>query len=200
MAKTSHFCGLSLITLSSLVVPPAVGQVQVVKVDAGSMRIPFSQLDALNPDSKLSRQSFVLTDASAPVLLTSEAGIQVLHFEAGPPRDYRYLLRWSVSAKEPIRALEIRALVYDVFGDHLVTLSLLEVADFGSSRFGDANWRIYRDHEIRGASCSIAFVWQARTAAGRLYKADPLKIAAATRGLCSEDPRLPLEPSHPKPQ
>lgn len=150
------------------------------RAEGAPMTIPLSGGVVVNSTSRLRRQHIRIVDQSAPAALSAATGADVVYQARG---DYEYVLNWTVQAKEPIAAVEIRTLVYDVFGRYLSTLVAVEVGDFATTASGMTRWRIPLESEAKSAHTSVSFVWRARTAAGAVYGPSAATIAAAVRQL-----------------
>ena len=126
----------------------------------------------LNERSSLHRTWTVLNDPSCPVQLIG-AGIATSYQPSG--YSGRYLFRATGSAKtsKTVQALQIRYLLYDVFGTHLRTLSNIEVTDLPAgatyilSESGD--WSA-SETEVSQLLTVVAFVAQVRGEDGSVWR------------------------------
>lgn len=143
----------------------------------------------------MSREYFVLRDDGSPLSISGSAGINVF-FDSGSRSsgEYQYKVPYTVIAKEPITAFELRVHVLDVFGRLLKTLSATEVRDFdGEKNFNDT-WRILSENEASEAFASVAYIAQVRTAAGKVYEMDRLAVLDQLRKVGKRITEADLDP------
>ncbi|MDD4153734.1 MAG: hypothetical protein PHD91_08480 [bacterium] len=116
--------------------------------------------------SSLKRSWINIDDSTCPVQL-SNMGL-LPNFS-----DRSYVATGSVVAKEDVSAFEVLYLLYDVFGEHMATLSTTVVADLSTEKSYDLkkaerSWHasvndIYRLYNI------VIFVTNVRTAKGKVW-------------------------------
>ena len=115
----------TLLLLIILLASPALAQpIDVKTTDGGSVATELGYGIKINKNSTLRRSWVVLNDPSCPIQLFN-AGINTQYSDS----NYNYVPTGSVKTSKAITALEIRYLLYDVFGNHMKTLSITEVAD-----------------------------------------------------------------------
>jgi hypothetical protein len=142
--------------------------IKVTTADGGSIVTELGYGIKVNKNSTLRRAWVVLNDPSCPVQLIN-AGINTQYGE----RQYNYVPTGSAKASDAISALEIRYLLYDVFGNHMKTLSATEVTDAATnaeiSLKDGGRWRAW-ENEISELLTVVAFVAQVRTVDGKVWR------------------------------
>lgn len=155
----------------------------------------------LNKESTLRREWFVVRDAQAPAFIEGPAGIRVVFKDGdrGSRGEFQYTSSYRLAAREPITAFEVRAVVIDVFGRTVKTLSSTEVVPVTGGRDFRSAWRIFSENEASEAFASVMYVAQVRTAAGRVYVADRAAIFDQVRKVASRLTEADLEPKRDSP-
>jgi len=122
----------------------------------------------INKNSSLRRTLVVINDPNCPVQLDA-AGINTEYSD----RSYSYRPTGTAKATENLSAIEIRYLLFDMFGNHIKTLSGTEVADVASGASIQlkeiGSWRAW-EIEVSKLLTIVSFVGNARTANGRVWK------------------------------
>lgn len=145
-------------------------EVQVSAYPGGSVTTELSRNIKVNPESSLERSWVVLNDPTSPIQL-SGAGIETLY------RDSRYSLRptGTFTATAPVVAFEIRYALYDMFGQHIKTLTGTEVRDVDEGESLPLSpvgtWHAFED-EVRELLTVVAFVSAVRPRDGEVWTHD----------------------------
>jgi hypothetical protein len=171
-----------------LCIPPSFGQikpdagVQVREEDGGSVAVRTAN-GFLNQDSSLKRRWVVIDDPNAPVGL-NHAGVYPRYDEK---EGMQYLVPTGiVSPKETIAAVEVRYVLFDVWGQRLRTLSVTRLID--SSTHIDLRtssitaWPALETEAVQLVT-SVAFVARVRTADGDLWMFDANRISQPMKAL-----------------
>jgi hypothetical protein len=155
----------------------------------------------LNRESTLKREWFVVRDAQAPATIEGPAGIRVVFKDGdrGSRGEYQYAGSYRLVVREPITAFEVRAVVIDVFGRTMKTLSSTELVPLTGGRDFRPAWRIFSENEASEAFASVIYVAQVRTAAGRVYVADRAAIFDQVRKVASRLTEADLDPKRDSP-
>ncbi|MDF1614342.1 hypothetical protein [Desulfurivibrio dismutans] len=128
----------------------------------------------INEGSSLTRESILFNDPSAPVELKSHS-TQIIYKDRG----FRFSGSTELDAKQPIVAIQVRTILYDVFGQHMKNLANTEPKDFSP---GTANitgeWRAF-DNDITRMLTTVTYVARVRLADGTqwVFDADNLQLA-----------------------
>ncbi len=115
---------ITLLTAGTL--PAAAQEIKVKTREGGSVVTYLESGSRLNDTSSLKRTWIVLNDTSSPAKI-SDAGLNTKH------QDGNFLFEPSgwVNPSEPVSAVNVRFVLYDMFGNHMETLSGTIVEDFG---------------------------------------------------------------------
>ena len=142
--------------------------IKVKTTDGGSVVTELGYGIKVNENSTLRRAWVVLNDPSCPFQLIN-AGI---YTEYGD-REYNYVPTGIARASEAISALEVRFLLYNIFGDHIKTLSASVITDVVANSEILLNeigrWRAW-ENEVSELLTVIVFIAQVRTADGKLWR------------------------------
>jgi hypothetical protein len=95
-----------------------------------------------------------------------------------------YKTQTTIQVQQPIVAVEIRHILYDVFGDHMQNLSNVEAKDFsvGPSTL-EGTWSAYRENDITEHLTTVTYVAAVRLSDGKTWKFPLEQLIAALRGL-----------------
>jgi hypothetical protein len=142
--------------------------IQATNLDGGTVITDLGYNIKVNEKSALHRTWTVLNDPSCPIQL-SDAGIKTLY----SGRDYHFNATGSAKTSRPVQAFEIRYLLYDVFGEHLRTLSGPKVTDLPadvSFQLGKSGtWRAW-ENDVSQLLTVVAFVAQVRGEDGKIWR------------------------------
>ena len=162
-----------LLVLALLILVPesSVAQrIQVTTLKGGSVITDLGYNVKVNKGSSLQRTWVVLNDSSAPIQLDS-AGIKTAYGK----RNYKYRPVGSVLASKAVSAFQVRYLLYDMFGEHLKTLSGTEVVDVAAGASYPltdiGTWRAW-ENDVSKLLTVVVFVAQVRTANGKIWRYD----------------------------
>lgn len=149
----------------------AAEKLTLSKANGGNAR-----LSEYSPATSLERVWYSINDPSAPAQLDG-AGVTTFFARS----DFRFKGAGQIKAGEDVAAIEIRFLLYGVFGDHLITLSGTRVGDIqkGSSyQLNDMQWNSW-GNDAEEYLTSVAFVARVRMKNGALWNYDPKALVAA---------------------
>jgi len=123
----------------------------------------------VNAKSSLHRAWIVINDPGCPIQI-SGTGIQT-RYEAG---NFNFVAAGSFNPSADTAAFEIRYVLYDLFGNHMITLSDTEVADWKSGKTTALNglWPASHD-DVMGLLTVVTFVGRARSQDGKIWRCDP---------------------------
>ena len=130
--------------------------------------------------SSLQMEWIVVDDPRLPVRLSGECGVmpsidggRMLALGGGEYFHYTGTLVFEVTLCA-VQAFEVRLMLFNVWGSHVVTLSASEVRDLqvGSSHKDNYSWQLWSVNEGNEHHASIAYVARVRTAEGQVLNAD----------------------------
>ncbi len=156
------------------------GSLQVTEYDGGSVAVRTAT-GFLNQDSSIKRKWYVIDDLNAPVKL-ERAGVFPRLEEK---ENLHYMVPVAtVAPKEAISAVEVRFVLFDVWGDRLRTLAVTRLTDSSTHvelRPTD-KWPAL-ETEASQLVTVLAFVARVRTAEGQVWTFDPPRVASRMLGL-----------------
>lgn len=158
-----------LLILLNLILPSQIySQITLTKSDGGSVLTELGYNVVVNMGSTLVREKIILNDANCLIQLDS-VGINTAYAN----RKYSFYPVGSINIKEPIAAFKIHHVLYDVFGDHMKTLSNKEIKDMeGSIDISkSASWYASGNNVSNYLIC-VSYVSKVRTKSGQLWHCD----------------------------
>ena len=143
-------------------------KIKVTDYDGGSVVTELGYGIKVNAQSTLMRSWVVFNDSGCPIQL-GRSGIKTIYGD----REYNFIPEGSISSNEKVAALDIRFLLYDIFGDHIKTIICTYVADIQTGVTIElkniGGWRAL-ENEISGLLTVVCFVAQVRTSTGIVWK------------------------------
>lgn len=144
----------------------------VARGPGGSIQTELGYGIVLNKDSTLEREWIVINDAALPVQFAGNAvGLTTVY--SSNDRAYRYMADFNVLVAEPISALEIRFIAFDIWGNHVRNYVITAIADLEpGQREISATWRALSENEVAEFYASIAYISRVRTSSGQVIEAN----------------------------
>lgn len=133
----------------------------------------------LNEGSTLQREAILFNDPAAPAQLTSSKS----SFEY---RDRRFEIDAETKLKisQPLVALEVRHILFDVFGQHMRNLRNLEAKDIAVGEFEqEGTWRLFDDGVVDELLTRVTYVARARLTTGEQWVFNEEALTAALASL-----------------
>ncbi|GIW44045.1 MAG: hypothetical protein KatS3mg077_1327 [Candidatus Binatia bacterium] len=162
-----------VLTFTLLSVPASLAQtINVTTADGGSVvtELGYGTGIKVNKNSSLRRSFVTFNDPACPVQLNS-SGVTTQY--DGLNRSYYYRPLGTLTSNEPVSAIDVRFLLYDVFGDHIRTLGATYVGDIATNdafQLGDiGSWRAW-ENEVRELYTIVSFVARVRTQSGKIWR------------------------------
>jgi len=157
-------------SISSLVAQVNGDAVLQVREDDGGSVIVRGPNGLLNQSSSLKRKWYAIDDAACTVRL-NRTGIYT-KFD-NTQGTYAFVPVGSLTPKQAISAVEVRYILFDVWGQRIRTLSLTKLADSATSvDFRDSSaWPAW-EPEVSNLVTVVAFVARVRTADGAVWTYD----------------------------
>lgn len=168
----------------------------------GSIRTNLIGQISLNQDSSLEREWITAHDASLAADLAGTVGISTAWT---PPEnqfgrgEYKYKAAVPVRVSEALSAIEVRFLLFDVWGDHIRTLTMTDVLDTpaGEQKLFNPTWNLYSENEASEFYASISYIARVRTQAGRVVETDAAPIIEEAKKFSRKFTAAQLEPKAP---
>ena len=133
----------------------------------------------MNEGSTMQRESILLNVPDSPIRFTSAS----MSFDY-EDRRFQYNVAAQLEAAVPIAALEVRHVLFDLFGEHMQNLSNTDATDITPGNYSmDGTWNILRENEVTEHLTTVSFVAQARLENGRVWKFDSDVLSASLRSL-----------------
>jgi hypothetical protein len=113
-------------------------------------------------------------DPAIPVAFKDPVGVKTTYTQRGDYGEYEYSVVVNLTAREPISVVELRFLLFDVWGKNTKSLTKTEVLDLspGTTRELNAKWQISSETEAAQYYASIAYISRVRTKDGRVFAAN----------------------------
>jgi hypothetical protein len=188
------------LTISVLGYSAEKPRVEVLKGSGGTIKTPLSQNIVLNDKSSLQREWITISDKTLPVIFSGLSGITT-KYESGDrysSGNYIYTSTYKIICAEPITALEVRFIAFDVWGKTIKSLLSTEIEDFGVGTHSiTSKWNLFSENEASHFYASIAYVYRVRTKAGKVFEANPGVVLEQARLLNSKFEAGELEPEKP---
>jgi hypothetical protein len=145
-----------------------------------------------NTNSSLKRQWITIHSDIMPIKINDTIGVIV-----SGDKDLKYYSEYNLVAKEPIKAVEIRFLLFNIWGEHYKTLSATLIIDLGSDvgRVFESEWNTYSINDLSEFYASIAYIARARTAEGQVINADSKIVLKEAKKFSEKFSEKDLEPT-----
>lgn len=141
----------------------------VTRADGGSITTQLRYGIAVAKDSSLRREWSAVHFTNLGVDLVDTPGIKTVYVPEKYRGEYRYRAKFKLRVDSPISAFEVRALTFDVWGNHVKTLNYEEVADIPpGEREIEGDWNLYSENDVEKHYASIMYVSRVRFADGRI--------------------------------
>jgi hypothetical protein len=146
----------SIVSFSQLTVSKKEGSSVVTKLGMGIK---------VNDGSSLKREQTTINDASCPIQL-SDIGVETSYSSSS----YSFKPTGSLTTKEPIVAYEVTNLIYNVFGEHMKTLSNTEITDIdGQKEFSKYSSWYASENNVSEYLICVSYVSNVRTKSGKIW-------------------------------
>lgn len=171
----------------------------ILRASGGSIQTILSSTIRLNDGSTLDREFITIIDKTLPAEFTSCVGVTTIYasgsdYSAG---GYMYAASGAINAIDDIHALEMRFLIFNIWGRHVRTLINTVIADVpaGTIRQCDGKWDLFSESEACEHYASIAYLSAIRTATGKVYDADTSRVIAEAKQFSTKFTDADLEPT-----
>lgn len=202
MTRSGIFLTVMLAAIPALSAqePTAKKEVVVTRVSGGSIQTKLSANIIVNKESSIMREWLALHDPSMAADLVGTPGVTTVYVSGRVSGDYQYQAKVSVQAKEDLAAVEIRFLVFDVWGQHVRTLVSNEIMDIasGTTKELSPEWRVLSENEVSRHYASIGYISRLRTKDGRVIDADPTPVVREAQKFSKKFTAADLDPKDPK--
>lgn len=172
-------CLIAFLFASTLL---AFGQTQpqthVTRESGGTIQSDSSLGFPVNRGSSLMREWIAVHDDALPIKMVGTPGVRVVYASDRATSGYYYRNEIPLEAVEPITAVELRFVILDVFGRYIKTLNFTYISDIEKTDKLLGSWSIPSRTEVSEFYCSIAYIANVRTKAGRVIKGNTDAVVA----------------------
>jgi hypothetical protein len=174
----------------------------ITKASGGSIKTDLGYGISVNKGSSLEREWITIHDDAIPADISGNTGTTTIYKKGGQYSrgSYQYKAVSTIVAKEPLVAIEVRFLNFDIWGDHTKSLSATEVVDIAKNAAKEFEWiwNVYSENEVAAHYASIAYTAQVRTRIGKVIKSDLRIVLEQARLFSKEITEGDLEPDPEK--
>jgi hypothetical protein len=189
------------IAASALVVIAGWAHAQTVTATpGGTMRTSLGRGIVLNKESSLERVWICVQDPAMPVEFKNPVGIKTIYTLRGEVGAYEYSSVVHLTAREPVSVVEVRFLLFDIWGQKTKSLVLTEITDLmpGITKELNAKWGVPSETEAAQYYASIAYISRVRTKDGRVLAANSEFVVEQARNFSAQFKEVDLESSKAK--
>lgn len=180
---------------------PRAPEVSITRADGGSITTQLGYGIAVAKDSSLRREWIVVHDTRVPVQLSGTPGVSTVYESERYGGEYRYQAKFVLEVEEVARSIEVRFLTFDVWGQHVRTLTFSQVSDLpvGSTEL-TGKWRLFDENDVEEHYASIGYVARVRLADGRIIEMDTTPVVEEARKFSEKFEAEDLEPEKSEPR
>lgn len=173
--------------------------VEITRGSGGSIKTVLSQNIVLNKDSSLQREWIAIKHAAMPVKVKGTPGVQTKYESGrGYSGNYLYTADFEIEVTEPVTAIEIRFITFDVWGERGKSLVMTEIQDYAAGTHKlSGKWNLYSENEASEYYASVAYVARVRTKDGKVIAADVRPVVDEAKKFYSKFSETDLEPEKP---
>ena len=166
---------------------------EVIKGTGTPMKFELGYGIMVNDASSLKRSWVVINDESLPVRIARFYGLSTKYDTED--RRWLYEARYVLEVREPVAAIEIKIIPFNIWGEMDRPLSATEIEDFSvNSRSITSTWRSSESDAIQHHA-SIAYVSAVRLFNGRILRANSETVVQEAKQLSSQFSASDLKPN-----
>jgi hypothetical protein len=171
----------------------------VTRTDGGSIQTVLSAGIVVNEKSSLRREWIAVHDPEFPADLKGTPGVTTAYVRERRGGEYAYQAEWNLTAHEPLAAVQVKFICFDIWGERTKALVSSKIEDIpAGTRKYSASWSLYSEHECAEHYASIAYVARVRTQSGKVFEADVRPIVEEAKRFSAKFTEADLEPAPPK--
>ena len=193
------FWRISAIAVMCSIACNEAGAAEVRRTDGGSIQTPLSSTIIVNKGSTLRREWITINDPSLPAEIVNVAGVATKYESGARYSSGRYIYKasYTVSSSVDLAAIEVRFLTFDIWGNHVRTLSATEVKDLkaGTRSPNTGEWNVFSETEVAEHYASIAYISHVRTSGGKVFTSDVSAVLDEAKKFTERFTAADLEPS-----
>jgi hypothetical protein len=140
-------------------------QLKIDKKEGSSVVIKLSTGIKVNDGSTLKKEYIIINDTNCPIQMV-DVGIETSYAAS----EFSFNPIGLLKSKEPIVAYEVVHLIYNVFGEHMESLSNTEIIDFeGEKNFSRYSSWYASENNVGEYLICISYVSNVRTKSGKIW-------------------------------
>jgi hypothetical protein len=182
---------------------PLAKEVTFTRGTGGSVVTTLGYGIRLNPGSSLEREWIAAHDTRLPVDLKGTTGVRTVYVDGGrySSGEYQYRSSITIAPTDSLAAIEVRFILFDVWGEHTKTLSMTEIVDIpgGEEVTFTPQWRLWSENEAEEFYASLGYIARVRLRSGKVFEADYDPIVAEARKIYSRFAPEDLDPNRRPP-
>jgi hypothetical protein len=159
---------------------PSITGVTNLRSDGGPVVTNLGYGIKVNSGSSLHREWLTFTDSLLPARFVDSVGVRTVFESGGYSGDYKYSAVVPIHTSAPLSAVEVRFVLFDLWGDFVKTLSMTEVQDIPADTTitFSAKWALYSENEASEHYASLAYIARVRSRDGKIFEARQEPIVA----------------------
>jgi hypothetical protein len=171
----------------------------VSRTGGGSIRTELGFGIAVAKGSSLQREFVFVHDSALPVVVTGTPGVTTVFKHDGSRGEYRSSLNLELKTTKALRAIQVKFLTFDVWGEHVRTLSSEDVTDVPADTVKkmSSEWQLFSENDVEKHYATIGWVSRVRLDDGRIVVADEAPIVAEALKFSSKFKAEDLEAKPP---
>jgi len=174
---------------------PQTNAITVTYVDGGSITTHLGYGISVAGGSSIHREWISVHDSRLPIKLEGTPGVKTYYQDRSYGGDYIYKSNFNLIALESITAIEINFLLFDIWGNHVKSLSLTEVVDIsqGTPKSFTGEWSALSENEVEKYYASISYISKVRIKDGKVLEAEKSPIVKEALKFSSKFTEADLE-------
>lgn len=182
---------------------PLAPEVSFSRGAGGSIVTDLGYGIRVNAGSSLEREWLTAHDTRLPVDLKGTVGIRTYYASGArySSGEYQYRTTITLVPKDSLAAVEVRFILFDIWGEHTKTLSMTEIVDMpaGKDVSFSPSWRLWSENETEEFYASIGYIARVRLRSGKVFEADYDPIVAEARKMYARFSPEDLDPNRRPP-
>ena len=167
----------------------------VTTTPGGTIRTFLGRGIVLNKELSIERIWMSVHDPAVPVEFRNPVGIKTIHTLRGDAGEYEYTAAVHLTARLPISVVEVRFMLFDVWGQNTKNLVVTEIMDLppGTTKELNPKWRLSSETEVAQYYASLAYISRVRTKDGRVFATNSEFILEQARKFSAQFKEVDLE-------
>ena len=164
------FCGLVAVFLGQ------TASSETIRLEGSSLAFDIGYGIIINEGSSLQREALIVQDSRLPARIVDFEVKTVIE-----DRNWEYKIEYSVELENPVTAIELRFIPFDIWGDQDTPLSATKIEDISEGPWSSVgSWRLSESDAVHHYAM-IGYVAQVKLANGQIIKANPDLVVDAAK-------------------